>query len=608
MKNITLLLFAIVMALLGCEEETPKETGDLSVIVIMDSRYSSTPLENAEIYTKPSTFQVKTDAFGSALLKGLEVGSYEVFASFEDVGSGKATVYINPDELTDITITIVEGVTTGIAPTVSLVLPALPALFSYGEEINFSADVSDKDTPIESLKVSWESDLDGVIHSGSPGKSGYSSFSKSDLSRGIHTITLTVEDADGYKTNKTFEVNTMSPKAVVLHDPVKSQGNIELAWTKYDGENFKSYEIYRTKGDGTTQGADYITTINDLNTTTFTDQNPPLEYQIGYVVKITNVEGYSRKSNEVIIEYPGGPIFNFTASDMLKHPTEAFVYLVDKSGQRLLKFDYLNYEKVADVNIQGSVGKCDIGDNGEGVEIYVPSSDGYVYVYDAGTLTLNTKISTGKVNSSVAIDGEGHVVIALDPSPDAWWTDPLRTFSRTSGMLIDGNGDFERDIIRRIPGKSEFISISTGVSPIDMDYYKLAEDGTFEMHKDDSYHGDYALNPKIFRISDDGTYVITSSSGAVYLANSSMEYKGSLNSGSLNYSDFAFSSDGSVIYAATSNRNSIQIGSYPSLIRNDEILLKGYPVFVVRDGKKLITLSKSSENSNITAIEVVDIE
>lgn len=140
-----------------------------------------------------------------------------------------------------------------------------------------------------------------------------------------------------------------------------------------------------------------------------------------------------------------------------------------------------------------------------------------------------------------------------------------------------------------------------------MEYFDLSEDGSFELHEDDDYHGDYPLNARIFRVSDDGTYSITSSRGAVYLANSSMEYKGELEQGSLDYSDFAFSDDGSIIYAATSNRKSIQLGNYPSLIRDGEILTKGFPVLIVRNGDKIISLSQSSEFSFNMGIEIIEL-
>jgi hypothetical protein len=290
---------------------------------------------------------------------------------------------------------------------------------------------------------------------------------------------------------------------------------------------------------------------------------------------------------------------------MLKHPTQPYIYLVNQGGQKLIKFDYINMQVVTETTLQGNIGYCDIGDNGFGVEIYAPSSDGWIYVYSADDLRQTTSISTGLSTKSVVINGLGHVIASVLPSP--WWEQPVRTYMRSTGINIDGNGDFDGDRLRMIPGKNEIISISTSVSPIDMEYFKLTDNGMFEMHQDDPYHGDYPLNPNIFRISPSGEYSITSNSGAVYYANSSMEYKGQLQHGTLKFSDFAFSDDGSVIYAATSNRKSIQIGYYPSLIRDNEILTRGFPVFILRDGNKIISLSKSNENAVNTGIEIISL-
>lgn len=605
MKYIPIYLTFLVFILVSCEKHN-EATGDLNVTVTLNGNQAN-PVENATVFTKPASIEGKTDVFGSVLLTKLNVGSYEVFATIDGVGSGKSTVNVKSNELSSTTVNVVQGIDIGIAPSINLILPGQPAEFSVGDTIHFSADVSDDETLPQDLKVKWESDLDGLLNSDSPNSSGHIAFATSTLSSGLHTVTLTVEDGDGYKAEKSFQVSTLSPKSIRLDTAVVNQGKVELSWSVYNGQDFSKYEIYRTNGDGSTQNQELLATISDVNTHSFTDELPPIKYQVGYYVRVTNNAGKSRNSNEQVVDLPAGPVFNFVAFDMLVHPNEPYIYLINNGGQKLIKIDYNNLKTVAEVDLQGTAGKCAIGDNGSGIEIYVPSDDGNVYVYNADDLSLTTKIYTGKENSSVAIDGQGHVIVALDPAPDPWWEQPLRSFNRNTGVLIDGNGEFERDIIKRIPGTMGFISISTSVSPIDLNYFELAADGSFTVHQDDSYHGDYPLDPYIFRISDDGTYVITANDGSVYTANSKMVYLGKLQGDALKYSDFAFSSDGKVIYASTSNRKSIQIADYPSLIRNKEILLNGYPVFVVRAGDKLITLSKSDESSITTGIEVVTI-
>ncbi len=397
----------------------------------------------------------------------------------------------------------------------------------------------------------------------------------------------------------------MSPSAITLLEPVKNKGKVLLEWTEYPNSDFLKYEVYRTDGNCTVQNQELLGTISDKGTINFTDELPPLEFQACYFIRVTNNENYSRNSNQETVDSPSGHIFNFEAYDMLKHPTESYIYLIDQGGQKLMKFDYENYEVVGETNLQGTIGYCDIGDNGFGVEIYAPSDNGWIYVYSADDLSQTSSINTGLPTASVVINGLGHVIASVEPSP--WWEQPVRTYSRNSGIYIDGNGGYERDRLRRIPGENKIISISTSVSPVDMEYFEIGSTGNIEIHQDDQYHGDYPLDARIFRVSNDGTYSITSQDGAVYLANKSMEYKGQLQHGSLKFSDFAFSDDGAIIYAATSNRKSIQIGHYPSLIRDDEILTKGFPVFIIRDGEKIISLSKSSENSINTGIEVIQL-
>lgn len=606
MQKFTLILLSLLLTITSCKKdkiETPTtKKGDLNVLVTING---NAQIEDAEVYTNPPTKQGVTDEFGSVLLTDLEVGSYEVFASKQGVGSGKSVVNIMENELAQINVNILQGVNVGFPPSINVILPAQPAEFSEGEKITFSVDVEDDETAKQELKVSWESDLDGLLHNANAGIDGNATFSTQVLSRGIHAITISTEDTDGYISTATITVSTQAPSRIDLLEPTKEAGKVNLEWTEYSNDDFLMYEIYRSTGECTNQGQTLLSTINDKNVTTFIDENPPFEFQVCYFIRVTNIDINSRNSNEQKVDSPSGHIFNFVPTDFLKHPSEDFVYLVDQAAQKLIKFNYNNLEIIKEINLQGTIGYCDIGDNGFGVEIYTPSNDGWVYVYDADNLDQTTAINTGLSNRSVVINGLGQVIVSMHPSP--WWEQPVRTYARDNGINLDGNGDFDGDRLRMIPGKNEIISISTGVSPIDMEYFKLSDEGLFEIHRDDQYHGDHPLDPNIFRISPSGIYSITSRSGAVYLANSSMEYKGQLQRGSLYFSDYAFSDDGSIIYAATSNRKSIQIGSYPSLVRDEEILTRGFPLFIIKDGDKIISLSKSTENSVNTGIEVVNL-
>lgn len=602
MKRIISLSMVLLFTLFSCEKDDVKR-GDLNVRVYLNGYY---PVNNAQVFTKPSSETGITDEFGSVLLNGLKTGSYEVFGYVEGVGSGKAVANIKENELTETTINIIEGTFTGLAPTISITSPEYPAEFTENDTILFRAEIEDDETAPQNINIEWKSDLDGVLYTGHPGNDGISSFTTSTLSRGIHNITLTATDDDDYSSGESISVSTLAIEGITLFVPTIIDGKVVLEWSQYTGNDFQKYEVFRSDGYCNEGNEELINTITAIGTTTFSDATFPFEYQACYHIRVTNNVNNFRNSNNELVNLPSGHLFNFEAYDMLKHPTQNYIYLLDRGGQKIVKFDYIQMEVVDQVNLQGNIGFCDIGENGFGVEIYAPSSDGWIYVYNADNLDPTIQINTGLSTPCVVINGLGHVIASVLPSP--WWEQPIRTYSRSTGINIDGNGDFEGDRLRMIPGKNELISISTQVSPVDMEYFQLDANGLIVLHQDDQYHGDYPLNPYIFRISDNGVYSITSSSGAVYLANGSMEYKGQLQHGTLEFSDYAFSEDGSIIYAATSNRKSIQIGHYPSLIRDDEILTKGFPLFIIRDGNKIISLSKASESSFNSGIEIIDLD
>lgn len=82
------------------------------------------------------------------------------------------------------------------APTVEILTPAEGDEFQLGEIIPFSGQASDASTPAEGLVFEWSTDLQpGPWPAVSSG--GLSNWITADLIAGVHTVTLTVTDADG---------------------------------------------------------------------------------------------------------------------------------------------------------------------------------------------------------------------------------------------------------------------------------------------------------------------------------------------------------------------------------------------------------------------------
>ena len=223
----------------------------------------------------------------------------------------------------------------------------------------------------------------------------------------------------------------------------------------------------------------------------------------------------------------------------------------------------------------------------------------------AATLEQVGTINTGLYTTSVVIDGNGIVYASMRPDP--WWQQPLRTYSRSTGFQIAGGGDFDSCRLRMLVSRAEIIEISTGISPTDMDYYRFDGTGNFVQHQNDIPHGGPPLDARIFKVSPNAEFVITSSVGAVYSANSGMAHLGGLARGSRTFTDFDFDSTGNVIYATVEGEALLQVYAYPSLQQTAQFSTRGRPRFVHRRGSDLIVVSQVGQFTTSGAIEVLPI-
>jgi hypothetical protein len=608
MRNNSFVLLILVIILWSCEKDgSTVNKGDIYVTVYSNSGNSYVPIKGADVFTMPATQQAITDEYGTVLLKNLIPGSYEVYANLNDFGSGKTVVRVSGDSLKRVTIYIERGVTTGFTPEIELILPSVPANFTFNEKIVFSFVVKDNDSQPNDINVILSSNLDGKLLETHPDATNNIKFETSSLSRGNHIITITATDKDKYSATKTIEVSTMAPGSIILESATADSGTVQLQWQKYTLPDFKRYEVLRSLSKDIE--GQVIASFNSGDSLKYSDKLPPFTSEVYYYIRVSNTEEQTRNSNKIKVTEPAGKIYYYTITDAVHHPSEPIVYIVDNASLKLRAINYKTQTLINSISLDETVGKIDIGDNGYGLEIYVPNNSGYIKVYNASTLNLVTSINTGLATKCVVSNGHGYIVASLVPSP--WWEQPVRTYSRTTGINISGNMGtvFEANRLRFIPNTDNIIAISTSVSPVDMDFFQLDNTGKIISNNDDSYHGDHPLDPNIFKISGNGDFVITGNTGAVYSATSSMIYKGMVDRGALYFSDFAFSKDGNTIYAGTSNRASIQIIKYPELTRNNEILLKGYPKFLFYYNGEIISISKTDlNNDNTYAFESIKVE
>jgi hypothetical protein len=143
--------------------------------------------------------------------------------------------------------------TSNTAPTVSIGAPASGGSFSQGTAISFAGSASDSQDGNLSSRLSWSSNIDGSIGSGS-------SFARA-LSVGTHVVTAAVSDSGGLQASQqvtvTVNATTNSAPAVSIGSPANgasySQGSaISFSGSASDTQdgNLSSRLSWRSSVDG----------------------------------------------------------------------------------------------------------------------------------------------------------------------------------------------------------------------------------------------------------------------------------------------------------------------------------------------------------------------
>jgi hypothetical protein len=579
LKRISILATLIVL-LASCNDDSDENRGSLLITVFLQGS-SSAIGAGVTVVTFPATKEVVTDQFGQAEFQNIGYGTYEVYAFIPNVGSGRTIVDVN-EAVVKTDMDLVQGVF--IQPFVAITSPADGTGFSENEIVSFKGLVGDNTTEVEDLNVMWSSSEDGDLGKGTINAEGIVSLAVEDLSKGIHTIRLTVENQLGITSKDSIVINTLSPKTPVLTAEPVSTG-IKLSWTADVGSDFQKFELYRkSSGYG---NSELIATLVSSSTQTYTDSNIPFADSVYYSVRAYNSAGFYSQSEQVGLK--GNKLFNYDVIQAEISPNSDHIYL-RTSDHHIVVFDYIKKEVVRDQAFDTSIGYFSIGSNGFGEELYIPRSDGWLDIYSMSSFELNGRISVGIPVECAISDNAGVIYLSVKPSP--WWEQPLRSYSRDGLSFLGGTGDFDDCRLRLLPDGNSIIEITTTIGPTDMDYYNFSA-GVPVSHSDDLYHGDHPLSPDIFRVSPAQGYLITASEGSVYSAAADMTYKGSLLRGNDTFSDFDFSQDGSDIYAAVGNRRVLKVYDYPGLTSDKEIALGGYPGFVFRKGNQLIIVGSN---------------
>lgn len=141
----------------------------------------------------------------------LSVGEHDISLSVVDSQGKEASA--------EVRITVVE---TNSNPSCSINSPENLAAAEYGQTLSFDGVVSDVESGMENLAVTWSSDKDGTLGGGFPFQDGSVNLSLNTLSLNTHLISLRVDDSAGGVCIDTLLVSVTSPPNIIIASPSQS--------------------------------------------------------------------------------------------------------------------------------------------------------------------------------------------------------------------------------------------------------------------------------------------------------------------------------------------------------------------------------------------------
>lgn len=533
------------------------------------------------IHTLPATRTAWTDSSGKAALDSVPPGRYKVYA----VASGTVAQALTMVRGNDSVPVDLEALAGFVGPLLTFMSPNKP--LHRGDSMELSVRAWKWKAGDSALS------LEAVFPRGLRAQAEIKDSSGATLRLGP----LTSEDtayfvlarfASGltgvYRMRS--RVDTLPP----LKLTARWDGNaVVLSWNRFQGNGFRAYEV-----SPATDGFQFpvgLKVTEDPDDTVFRDENPaPLE-SLKFMVRAYNRDGLYTESRVTVMARTG--IRNFQASPhSVYHPTQPWIYT--SSPNLLRRYNYQT-GKSDSVPLYSAMGFMDIGDNGFGMELYIPYGIGRVLIMNAATLDTVGSINGFSTVNSVASSGKGRLMISAS-TPYSLMVVDRKTLSVVSGA----RGGYHYRL-RYLPDGVKALGLALDMLPT---YAFLIEPGDVRpVAYEFPGARDITLDARNFQVSPDGMSLVSGTAGAARRLDSAFTSIGILPPDSAGYACFAFSPAGDMLYAGVKDQRRIRVFTFPGLEPHKVIPTRGLPQHLVLREGEVFSLSATQQYSNLHLLE-----
>ncbi len=532
MKKKILLLLTIPVLFFTCKtnEEPFYDSALGSIYVTVKTDGNETTVPDAVIITNPETLIFQTDNSGSVIVEDIELGTYVINAFHPDFGSGGGQVTVKRGEVVGLEVNLQAGVFSN--PSVDFLTPTNGVNLDLDGAHEFSVEVFDDNDNPQDISLEWSSSIDGLLSTQSAGSDGIATIIVNDLSEGVHTIQVRAEDQDGFLGGAVVNVTILNlPNSVTLSPLQTNSSGVQLDWTVSDEPNFINYEVYRSLGSSS--AFQVLTTINDINTTSYFDSDVSFGEDYYYYIGVTlSGGGQSASNTECLKPYEGASINVATQVEkMIVDPDRPFLYAIDRVNNSLLFIDTDQGLLTKSIGVGSSPTDLDISLDGE--KLYIANfGSTQINVVDLNTQEIDFSFF---VNTNVGTwDGNPYRLTALSnnrlaySSEDQW--NSVKIVDATTGNHLDAGGSIYQPNVFSNPEGDVLYIAESGSSGSQVIRYNLSGNNLNEVDESNSgsarrngfisYNGEFIFFRRQKLLANNLQSVLGTFPEEVYTANS----------------------------------------------------------------------------------------
>lgn len=372
---------------------------------------------------------------------------------------------------------------------------------------------------------------------------------------------------------------------IVLAPPqILNDSTATLTWSALNNPDFVSYHVVRKEEPAETGST--FTVFGGKDDVAYRDNFLPYTDYVQYQVIGTLASGRIIASNIEVCRRPQIKTVSGLLTDVQFDSPSRMLYVFGKDGT-IQQYDVATNRTVRTIQVGQAIGHCGFGRFGGITELYVPCSDGRVYVYNAATLAKVDELMTISSPLTDVLASNNQLFVSSRFSVG----NPLRSFDRATKAPLSSMSGTSRDDMRlyKVPGTTtDIIGLALSTFPTPQTYFRYTADGLYQNQFDFPFQSNRSLSARAFEFFPAGDRYITGAYGDVFTRNlgylAALPYRTTPTTNRRQeYTCFNFDAAAQTIYAGTTTRT-IEVFSMGNYAPVRTVKTRLYPYKLFRDG------------------------